>query len=106
MKKWDLLISSADAGLRYDGSTGEFKGPFASGSGLVKSTGIRFGPDISLFVSNVGPDNALRFHGTTVDFIDIVASNSGLAHPRQVAFLENQLFVSSLALRNRGNCGN
>lgn len=92
---WDLLVGTESGVARYDGETGESKGFFTAGGDLKRPTGLRFGPDGYLYVSNVGPDNVLRFDGNSGDFLGVVASHEDLMHPRQVAIRNGQLFVSS-----------
>jgi len=100
---WDLLVSTAAGVLRYDGATGASKGVFASGGGLALPTGIRFGPDGHVYVGNVGPDNVLKFDGNTGAPLGVAAAHPDLQHPRQVAFQNGQLLVSSRG-KNRVLC--
>lgn len=93
--RWDLLVSTGAGVLRYDGVAGVSKGVFASGEGLGLPTGIRFGPDGHLYVGNVGPDNVLKFDGKTGTLLGVAAAHPDLHHPRQVAFQNGQLLVSS-----------
>src|SRR5262245_18078334 len=66
-----LYVSSpgADSVLRYDAAAGAFLGPFASGNGLHIPSGILFGPDGNLYVSNnvavAAEAGVLRFDGAT-----------------------------------------
>lgn len=92
---WDLLVGTEAGVARYGGETGEFKGFFAAGGSLERPTGLRFGPDGHLYVSNVGPDNVLRFDGKTGAPLGVAASHEDLKHPRQLAFRGGRLFVSS-----------
>lgn len=92
---WDLLVGTEEGVARYDGDTGESKGFFTKGGELNRPTGIRFGPDGRLYVSNVGPDNVLCFDGETGDFLGVAASHPDIKHPRQVAVRDGRIHVSS-----------
>lgn len=79
----DLYISSGNtlensAILRYNGTTGEFKGVFAARNGLLRPYGSAFGPDGNFYVSSFLGDQILRFNGTTGQFVDVFASGNGL----------------------------
>lgn len=79
----DLYVSSGStpetsAILRYDGTTGAFKGVFASGNGLFRPYGSAFGSDGNLYISSFLSDQILRYNGTTGEFIDVFASGNGL----------------------------
>jgi sugar lactone lactonase YvrE len=78
----DLYISSGttaanSAILRYDGVTGQFKGTFASGGGLVRPYGFAFSPDGYLYVASFRTDRILRYDGTTGAFVDVFAAGNG-----------------------------
>lgn len=80
----DLYVSSGyqaenSAVLRYDGTTGVFKGTFASGNGLFRPYGSAFGPDGNLYVSSFLSDQILRYDGKTGEFVDVFASGDGLS---------------------------
>jgi WD40 repeat protein len=68
----DMLVAgfSADAVLRYDGSTGAFIGTFASHPSLDGATSITYGSDGNLYVLGEFSQNVLRFDGLTGAFID------------------------------------
>ena len=61
----DLLVSGLGSGAihRYDATTGEPKGLFASG--LEGPTGLAFGSDRNLYVSFINSPEIRRFDGTT-----------------------------------------
>jgi streptogramin lyase len=92
----DLFVSnSTNQVLRYDGSTGAFKGVFAQGGGLATPEGLRFGPGGDLYVASLWSANVLRYDGTTGAFEGIFAQG-GLDRPRDLVFGPNgDLFVSS-----------
>lgn len=68
---------------RYDGTSGEFKGVFAEGGGLSAPTGLVFGPDGDLYVSNQGNHTIVQYDGKTSEFKgtfgEPVAGISGIA---------------------------
>ena len=67
--------------LRYNGTTGAFLNtfvPFGSG-GLFDPSGLTFGPDGNLYVSEAMGTDVLRYNGTTGAFIGAFASGSGLS---------------------------
>ncbi len=82
--------------LRYNGTTGAFIDEFvAAGSGGLKlPKGMNFGPDGNLYVSSAdgdgidGPDEVLRYNGTTGAFIDVFVTDAsgGLDNPNGVTF--------------------
>ncbi len=64
----DLFVASDSSPgqvLEYDGITGEFKGIFAQGGGLVGGTGLEFGvgPQGDLFVADFVSKDVLRYNG-------------------------------------------
>jgi hypothetical protein len=75
----NLYVTSADANavLRYDGLTGEFKDTFvAPGSGGLSSpVDLAFGSDGKLYVTSYGSNQLLRYDGSTGAFIDVVSSS-------------------------------
>src|SRR5205814_10687594 len=50
--------------------------------GLSIPTGMIFGPDGNLYVSNHDTNSVLRFNGATGAFIDVFASGNGLDGPQ------------------------
>ncbi|MCA1660055.1 MAG: PEP-CTERM sorting domain-containing protein [Verrucomicrobiaceae bacterium] len=72
----DLLVAafSADAVLRYDGSSGALVGTFASHPSLDGAASITYGPDGNLYVLGEFSRNVLRFDGFTGAFIDTFIS--------------------------------
>jgi streptogramin lyase len=86
----DMCVSSylANAVLRYDETTGAPLGNCAIGGGLVRPTGVAFGPDGNIYVSNSGTSSVVRYDGQTGGFIDtFVASGSGgLFEPQGLTF--------------------
>jgi len=96
----ELLVGQPQV-RRYDGNTGAFIDAFASGGGLDSPSGILFGPDGNLYVSNASSDEVLRYDGTTGDFIDVFASGGGLDSPQVLAFgPDNNLYVTSALTDN------
>ncbi|HKX13285.1 MAG TPA: Calx-beta domain-containing protein [bacterium] len=75
----DLLVTSSDNVLRYDGATGDFIEEFiATGSGgLARPDGITFVPNGNLLVLDLDLDQILEFNGGNGDFI----ANFGPAGP-------------------------
>jgi hypothetical protein len=75
--------------LRYDGTTGAFRGIFADGGEVTSPRGILFGPDGNLYVANgKGPGTVLRFNGKTGAFLDnfVPTGSGGLTHPSFMVF--------------------
>jgi outer membrane protein assembly factor BamB len=68
----------AGAVLRFDGTTGEFLGNFTSGGNLyfMGESGLGFGRDGNLYVSDWGSDSVLRYDGVTGAFIDTFATGA------------------------------
>ncbi len=98
----DLYIANFDGNniLRYDGITGDFIEVFASGSTLSGPSGLTFGPDGNLFVSNSAFENILNFSGQDGKFNgEFVKSNdSQLNLPQGLKFGPNgDLYVSSFS---------
>ena len=86
----DMCVSSylTNAVLRYDETTGASLGYCATGGGLMRPTGVAFGPNGNVYVSNSNGNSVLRYDGQTGEFIDtFVASGSGgLFEPQALAF--------------------
>lgn len=95
-----LLIASGgtDQILRYDSSSGAFLGVFAQGGGMDFPTGLTYGPDDELYVSNFNTGAILKFDGRTGAFIDtfVPGGSGGLGQPYALAFgPDNHLYVAS-----------
>jgi sugar lactone lactonase YvrE len=101
----DLYVASAgglpghidpdfSAILRYDGTTGAFKGTFGdadrANSGLVRPQALVFGPDGNLYVSSTHTDEVLKYNGTTGAFLGVFGeannADSGLTGPVALLF--------------------
>lgn len=72
------LYASFDASspgvLRFDGVTGQSKGVFADGAGVLDMPdGLGFGPDGNVYVSGHYSGNVARFDGMTGQFVDVFA---------------------------------
>lgn len=81
--------------LRFNGTTGEFLGIFASGGGLDDPEGVAFGADGNFYVSSVFSNQVLRYDGSTGNLIDVFASEA-LAQPIGLTFgLDGNLYVSN-----------
>ena len=50
---------------KFDARTGEYLGIFASGTAMVAPTGLAFGADGNLYVSDFGANKVFRFNGQT-----------------------------------------
>jgi hypothetical protein len=114
----DLLVSNlSNQVLRYNGTTGAFLDVFVpAGSGtpgeISPPTGLVFGPDGNLYVSNSATNQVLRYNGTTGAFLDafVPAGSGGLLGPYGLVFgPDGNLYVSSLftdqVLRYNGTTG-
>lgn len=110
----DLLVSSrfSDNVLRYDSTTGAFRGVFAAGGGMDNPNGIAFGPDGNLYVGLGDVGRVLRFDGQSGAYIDdfIEIGAGGLVGARAIAFSpDGDLFVDSggsdQVLRYHGQTG-
>lgn len=102
----DMLVSSYGSNeiLRYDQSTGAFKGVFASG--LSNPEGITFGPDGDLYVGNLASGQILRLDGQTGASLGVFAQ--GILSPTYLAFgPDGNLYVGSgrEILRYNGSTG-
>jgi hypothetical protein len=77
----DMLVAafSADAVLRYNGTTGAFVGTFASDPSLDGAASITYGSDGNLYVLGEFSRNVLRFDGVTGAFIDEFISPSAMS---------------------------
>ena len=90
--------------LRYDGSTGEFKGVFvtAGSGGLAQPMHLRFGSDADLYVASFEGDSVLRYQGpdgvSPGTFIDafVPQGSGGLDGPRDPIWgPDGNLYVGS-----------
>ncbi len=101
----DLLVSSRFTNniLRYDASTGAFRGVFAQGPELANPNGIAYGPDGNLYVG-LGDGNAiLKYHGQSGAFLGPFTQPGagGLSSVRDIEFgPDGDLYVAS-ALNDR-----
>ena len=77
----DMLVAafSADAVLRYDGTTGAFVGTFASHPSLDGAASITYGSDGNLYVLGEFSNNVLRFDGLTGAFVDAFLPSGAMA---------------------------
>lgn len=79
-----LYIASGDtvessAILRFNVTTGDPLGKFASGGGLFRPYGLAFGPDDKLYVASFLTDEILRYDAKTGAFVDVFAKGNGMA---------------------------
>ncbi len=72
--------------LRFNGTTGAFKGEFTSGHQLNNPDAVLFGPDGDLYVSDYSNNQVARFDGTTGVFKSIAATGGGLSGVSGLAF--------------------
>jgi hypothetical protein len=76
--------------MRYDGTTGAFKGVFipAGLGGLNEAEGIAFGPNGNLFVASELGNAVLEYDGITGAFVDefVAAGSGGLSEPTFIVF--------------------
>ena len=88
--KADMCVSSylTNTVLRYDETTGASLGNCATGGNLIRPTGVAFGPDGNVYVSNSGTSSVGRYNGQTGAFIDtfVAAGNGGLFEPQGLTF--------------------
>ena len=89
----DMLVAafSADAVLRFDGTTGAFVSTFASHASLDGAASITYGSDGKLYVLGEFSHNVLRFDGLTGAFLDEFISpatmgSAGLGDPGFMEF--------------------
>ena len=78
----DLLVSSGNSVLRFDGTTGASLGNFvAPGSGGLGSAGdLTYGPDGKLYIGDLGnfTKNIKKYDGTTGAFLSNFVTDTGL----------------------------
>ena len=101
----DLLVKVDNGVARYDEVSGAFLGAFAQGVG---GTGLTFGPQGLLYVSDEVNGKVLRFNGHT--FVSLGIFAFGINNPRDLTFgPDGNLYVSSLftasILRFNGKTG-
>lgn len=98
----DLFESSdyLNAVLRFDGTTGEFKGYFATGGGLDIVGGLAFGPGGNLYVGSIGTGQILEYNGTTGAYTGVFADNLGAVN--YITFAQVVPEPSTLALSISG----
>ena len=105
----DLFMTDlTDRVLRYDGTTGEFIDAFVDSGPSYFPTGLTFGPDGNLYVTDPGLDSIVRFDGKTGAFIDVFASGGKLSFPLYLVFgPDGNLYVDSRdeVLRYDGTTG-
>lgn len=85
----DLLVSAWDphAIHRFDLETGEYRGVFAAGGGLMHPTGMAFGPDGNLYVTSFSGWSVQRFDGQTgASLGTFIPSSTGLRLPGDLEF--------------------
>jgi DNA-binding beta-propeller fold protein YncE len=75
----------------FNAATGAFLSTFvtAGSGGLVRPTGVDFGPDGDLFVASLDDDAVLRYDGSTGDFVEafVPSGDHGLDQPFDLVFL-------------------
>ena len=88
----DLLVaaSETDAVLRYDATTGAFRGAFVApgAGGLDQPRGMTSGPDGALYVASYFTNEVLRYDGVNGAFLDVFVSagSGGLNGPTFLTF--------------------
>jgi hypothetical protein len=89
---------------QFNKDTGAFLGIFASNGISFKPSGITFGVDSNLYVSDSASKNILQFNGSTGALLGTFASNSSLLNPGDLAFGPNgNLFVGNTTGNLTGN---
>jgi DNA-binding beta-propeller fold protein YncE len=88
--------------VRFNGKTGAFIDVFAFGHGMAAPSGLAFGPDGNLYVSQLNPQRGImRFDGSTGAFIDSFVDGCcapELVNPAGLTFGPNgDLYVTSEA---------
>jgi DNA-binding beta-propeller fold protein YncE len=100
----DLYVATGGANvLRFDGTSGAFEGLAASGNGIIRASGVEFGPDGNLYVldSDTRIDSAydriLRFNPETGAFIDVFVNSGSLEDSISFAFgPDNHIYVPDI----------
>ncbi len=94
----DLLICSPDTHsvIRIDRDTGTIIGDFVapSSGGLQLPSGLAYGPDGNLYVSDGPNGKVLRYNGRTGAFIDLFAHDAALFGPSDLEFYQGNLYVA------------
>src|SRR5262249_17022863 len=89
--------SGNNAVLRYDGTTGAFIDEFIpeGSGGLIRPTGIQFGPDGNLYVVNLDDDSVLRYSGARGGVLDIFVPPGlgGSDQPTRFQFTKTQMLL-------------
>ena len=82
----DLFVVDWEAGkvLRYDGSTGAYKGVFISG--MTRSEGVTLGQDGVLYICDWQENVIHRYDATTGEHLGIFAEGGGMLQPNGVVF--------------------
>jgi hypothetical protein len=106
----NLLVANAGnssvAGFisQFDKDTGSFLGVFAANGGSFKPSGIAFGTDNNLYVSDNASKSILQFNGTSGALLGTFASGSNLVNPGDLAFgPSGSLFVGNTTGNLTGN---
>jgi hypothetical protein len=106
----NLLVSNAGdssvAGFisQFDKDTGIFLGVLAANGSSFKPSGIAFGTDNNLYVSDNASKSILQFNGTSGALLGTFASGSNLANPGDLAFgSSGSLFVGNTTGNLTGN---
>ncbi|HOW73846.1 MAG TPA: PEP-CTERM sorting domain-containing protein [Phycisphaerae bacterium] len=94
---YDPNLAVADSVKRYNGQTGAYIAPDASGGDLFCPWGVRFGPDGNLYASSSYRSWVNRYDGTTGAFIDyfIPDHSGGLEGPNGILFHGDYLYVAA-----------
>lgn len=82
-----LLVTNATTHqvLRFDATSGAYLGVFAQDTGTV--SGLAYGPDNNLYVSNLDSQTVEEFNGTTgVSLSTFVGPSGGLLYPHDLTF--------------------
>jgi sugar lactone lactonase YvrE len=89
---------------QFDKDTGSFLNVFASNGNSFKPTGLTFGADSNLYVSDSASKSILRFNGSTGALIGTFASDSNILGIGDLAFGSNgNLFLGNSTSNLTGN---